>query len=143
VKLRVPTKLQHEKNDNASKKRKRQNESTHAATTQKNNDNASKKRKRQNESTDAAATRNVNNNSSRKRKRQRQQQNFSTMSHDEEMSHAIERAMKEAKQILHRTQNPTNPQSHRAIVCIICDQFNYWYRENSQTFKLPDFSTHQ
>ena len=101
-------------NNNASKKRKRQNESTDAAATQKNNDNASKKRKRQNESTDTAATRNVNNNSSRKRRRQHQQQNFSTMSHDEEMSHAIERAMKEAKQILHRTQNPTNPQSHWA-----------------------------
>ncbi len=45
------------------------------------------------------------------------------MSHDEEMSHAIERLMNEAKQIFHRTQNPTNPQSHRAIVCIICDWF--------------------
>ncbi len=45
------------------------------------------------------------------------------MSHDEEMSHDIEHAMKEAKQILHRTQNPTNPQSHRAIVCILCDRF--------------------
>jgi hypothetical protein len=45
------------------------------------------------------------------------------MSHDEEMSHAIERAMKEARQILHRTQNPRNPQCHRAIVCIICDWF--------------------
>ncbi len=31
--------------------------------------------------------------------------------------------MKEAKQILHMTQKPTNPQSHRAIVCIICDRF--------------------
>ena len=39
------------------------------------------------------------------------------------MSHSIERAMKEAKQILHRTQDPTNPQRHRAIVCIICDWF--------------------
>ncbi len=45
------------------------------------------------------------------------------MSHDEEKSHAIECAMKEAKQIVHKTQNPTNPQSHRAIVCIICDRF--------------------
>ena len=31
--------------------------------------------------------------------------------------------MKEAKQILQRTQNPTNPHSHKAIVCIICDRF--------------------
>ncbi len=41
----------------------------------------------------------------------------------DEMPHAIEHAMKEAKQILHRTQHPTNPHSHKAIVCILCDQF--------------------
>ena len=41
----------------------------------------------------------------------------------DDMPHAIECAMKEAKQILHRTQHPTNPQSHKAIVCIICDRF--------------------
>jgi hypothetical protein len=37
----------------------------------------------------------------------------------DEMPHAIEHAMKEAKQILHRTQHPTNPHSHKAIVCIM------------------------
>jgi hypothetical protein len=115
VKLRVPTKLQHKKTS--------QKESTDAAATQKNKDNASKKRKRQNKSTDVAATQKNNDDASKKRRRQRQQQNFNTMYHDEEMSHAIECAMKEAKQILHRTQNPTNPQRHRAIVCIICDWF--------------------
>jgi hypothetical protein len=31
--------------------------------------------------------------------------------------------MKEAKRILHRTQDSANPHSHRAIVCIICDWF--------------------
>ncbi len=31
--------------------------------------------------------------------------------------------MKEAKQISHRTQYPAKPHCHRAIVCIICDQF--------------------
>jgi hypothetical protein len=39
------------------------------------------------------------------------------------MPHAIEHAMKEAKQILHKTQHPTNPHSQKAIVCIICDRF--------------------
>ncbi len=91
-------------------KRCHEAESTHKAATQKNNDNASKKRKCQNESTDAAATQKNNNNASKKRRCQCQQQNFNTMSHDEEISHAIKRAMKEAKQILHRTQNPTNHQ---------------------------------
>ena len=52
----------------------------------------------------------------RKRRRQCQLQ-------DDEMQNAIEHAMKEAKQMLQRTQNPTNPHSHRAIVCIICDLF--------------------
>ena len=82
MKLRVPTKLQHKKQRQCIKEKKHQNESTDAAATQKNNDNALKKRRRQ-----------------------RQQQNFNTMPHDEEISHAIERAMKEAKQILHKTRN--------------------------------------
>jgi hypothetical protein len=79
-------------------KRCREAESTHKAATRKNNYNASKKRKRQNESTDAAATQKNNDNASKKRRCQRQQQNFNTMSHDEEMSHAIKRAMKEANE---------------------------------------------
>jgi hypothetical protein len=35
----------------------------------------------------------------------------------------IDPATKEAKQYLHRTQDPANPHMHRAIVCIICDRF--------------------
>ncbi len=31
--------------------------------------------------------------------------------------------MKEAKQFLHRTQDPANPHMHKAIVCIIWDCF--------------------
>jgi hypothetical protein len=30
---------------------------------------------------------------------------------------------KEAKQFLHRTQDPANLHKHRAAVCIICDHF--------------------
>ena len=75
------------------------------------------KRSREAESTDKAAKRKDNNNASKKKKRHHQ------VSHDKEMSNAIERAMKEAKQILHRTQHTTNPHSHKAIVCIVCDRF--------------------
>ena len=41
----------------------------------------------------------------------------------EDMSNIIDRSTKEAKQFLHRTRDPANPQKHRAIVCIICDRF--------------------
>ena len=75
------------------------------------------KRSREAESTDKATKRKGNDNALKKKKCQHQ------VSHDKEMSNAIERAMKEAKQILHRTQHTTNPHSHKAIVCIVCDQF--------------------
>ena len=40
------------------------------------------------------------------------------------MSNVIDRATKEAKQFLQRTQDPAeDPHMHRAIVCIICNRF--------------------
>ena len=39
------------------------------------------------------------------------------------MTNVINRATKEAKQFLHRTRDPANPNMHRAPVCIICDRF--------------------
>ncbi len=39
------------------------------------------------------------------------------------MTNVINCATKEAKQFLHRTQDPRNPHKHRATVCIICDRF--------------------
>jgi hypothetical protein len=64
-----------------------------------------------------------NNNTSKKRKQHSWQHYVCTVSHDEEMTNAIKRSMKETKQILHRTQDPANPHCHRAIVCTICDWF--------------------
>jgi hypothetical protein len=76
------------------------------------------------ESHDTAATQKSNNNTSKKRKQQGWQHNVSTVCHNEEMTNAIKRSVKKAKQILHRTQDPANPHNcHRAIVCIICDWF--------------------
>jgi hypothetical protein len=40
------------------------------------------------------------------------------------MTNVIDHATKEAKQFLHRTQDPRNPHKHRATVCIICDHFS-------------------
>jgi hypothetical protein len=39
------------------------------------------------------------------------------------MTNLIDRATKEAKQFLHRTQDAANPHQHRATVCIICNHF--------------------
>ena len=39
------------------------------------------------------------------------------------MTNVINCATKEAKQFLHRTQDPANPNMHRATVCIICNHF--------------------
>ncbi len=75
------------------------------------------------ESHDTAATQRCNNNTSKKRKRHGWQHDVSTVCHWEEMTNAIKRSMKKAKQILHRTQEPANPHCHRAIVHIICDRF--------------------
>ena len=74
-------------------------ESSEKAATRTSNDKASKKRKRQSKSTDATFTQKVNESVVMKRRC------------IDEMPHSIERAMKEAKQILHRTQHPTNPHS--------------------------------
>jgi hypothetical protein len=60
----------------------------------------------------------------RKREEMRHQsQNDSRDCNGDNMTNIINCATKEAKQFLHRTQDPANPHKHRAIVCIICDRF--------------------
>ena len=44
-------------------------------------------------------------------------------SHSAMMKENIATAMKQAKQVLHRTKDESNPSRHRAHVCIICDCF--------------------
>jgi hypothetical protein len=111
------------KTNRENMKRCREAESPDKAATHVKTIRENMKRCHEAESPEAAVTRKTNNNASKKRKRQGQQQNFSTTSHNEEMTNAIKHSMKEVKKILHRTQHPTNPHSHRAIVCIICDRF--------------------
>jgi hypothetical protein len=58
----------------------------------------------------------------RKREEMRHQsQNDSRFCHAEDMTNVIDRATNEAKQFLHRTQDPINPHKHRATMYIICD----------------------
>jgi hypothetical protein len=97
--------------------------STDKVTTRKETNRENMKRCCVVESPQVAATRKSNDNAAKKKKRQGQQHNFTTVCHNEEMTNAIKHSMKEAKKILHRTQHPTNPHSHRAILCIICDRF--------------------
>ena len=44
-------------------------------------------------------------------------------SHSAFMKEAIAKAMKEAKQVLHRTRDENDPSRHKVPVCIICDCF--------------------
>ena len=101
----------------------RQDESTdeHVMRNKKNREHMSIFR--QDESPDASTVRKIIDKTSKKRKRQSCQQDAVNVHDDKEMKRSVERAIKEAKHILHRTQNNQVPHSHRAIVCIICDCF--------------------
>ena len=101
----------------------RQDESTdeHVMRSKKNREHMSIFR--QDESPDASTVRKIIDKTSKKRKRQSCQQDAVNVHDDKEMKRSVERAIKEAKHILHRTQNNQVPHSHRAIVCIICDCF--------------------
>ncbi len=60
----------------------------------------------------------------RKREEMRNQlQNDRRDCNGEDMTTVIDRAMKEARNFLHRTRDPANPHMHKAVVCIICDRF--------------------
>jgi len=46
-----------------------------------------------------------------------------SQSNREDMTNVVDNATKEAKQFLHRTQDPGNPHRHRTTVCILCNRF--------------------
>jgi hypothetical protein len=110
-------------NDKLRKKIFRNNESLDASTAKKEKDKLRKEGIRNNESPLSSAVRKIIDKTSKKRKRQSCQQDAVNVHDDKEMKRSVERAIKEAKNILHRTQNHQAPRSHRAIVCIICDCF--------------------
>ena len=95
-------------------------------------------RKRQNETEEQGAKRKKTKRDYIKRKREEmrhQSENDMRHCNGEDMSNVIDRATKEAKQFLHRTQDPENPPKHRAIVCIICDRFIIGTEKNPQTYQ--------
>jgi hypothetical protein len=83
-------------------------------------------KQRQTETEEQTDERKKTNRDNMRRKQEEMRHQFLNDSRDcngEDMTNVIDRATKEAKQSLHRTQNPANPHKHRAIVCIICDCF--------------------
>jgi len=57
------------------------------------------------------------------KRRKHEEMRHHSQSNREDMTNVIDRATKEAKQCLHRTQDPGNPHRHRATVCIeLCIQ---------------------
>jgi hypothetical protein len=90
-----------------------QNESPDASTAKMEKDNLNKKRIRDDESPDTSAVRKIKDKTPKKRKRQSCQQDAVNVHDDKEMKRSVERAIKEAKHILHRTQNHQAPHSAR------------------------------
>ncbi len=83
-------------------------------------------KQQQTETKEQTDARKKTNRDNMRRKREEMRHQFLNDSRDcnrEDMTNIIDCATKEAKQFLHRTQDPANPHKHRAIVCIICDRF--------------------
>ena len=108
--------------DKLRKKRCRDEESTEATAARQEEDKLNKKRCRQKESNEATAARRTKDNQAKKKKRQCQSQCKNDYNNNE-ANIVIQRLMKEAKHILHRTKDPDNPCRFKANVCIICDGF--------------------
>ena len=116
----------HNKTDRDRKVKQRQTETEAKGAKRKKTDRDRKTKKRQTETEEQGAKRRKTDRDfkSRKRKEMRHQsQNDRRDCNGQDMTNVINRAMKEARQFLHRTRDPANPHKHRAIVCIICDCF--------------------
>ena len=103
-------------------KRCRQQESYEATAARREEAKLMMKRRRQQESYEATAARRTKDNQAKKKKRQCQSQCKNDYNNNE-ANIVIQRLMKEAKHILHRTKDPDNPCRFKANVCIICDGF--------------------
>ena len=103
-------------------KRCRQQESYEATAARREEAKLMMKRRRQQESYEATAACRTKDNQAKKKKRQCQSQCKNDYNNNE-ANIVIQRLMKEAKHILHRTKDPDNPCRFKANVCIICDGF--------------------
>ena len=103
-------------------KRCREKESNEATAARREKDKLTKKRCREEESNEATAARRTKDKQAKKIKRQCNSQGNNDYN-NKEANIVIQRLMKEAKHILHRTKDPDNPCRFKANVCIICDGF--------------------
>ena len=103
-------------------KRCRQEESNEATAARQQKVKLLMKRCRQEESNEATAARRTKDKQAKKIKRQCNSQGNNDYN-NKEANIVIQRLMKEAKHILHRTKDPDNPCRFKANVCIICDGF--------------------
>jgi hypothetical protein len=132
---RMTTKIQTDSDEQGAKRkktncdsmmRKRQTETDEQGANCKKTNRDCITRKRQTESDEQGAKRKKTNRDCLRRKREElrhQSRNDSRDCNREDMTNVIDRATKEAKQFLHRTQDPAYPHNHRATVCILCDLF--------------------
>jgi len=109
--------------DKSRMKRTRDNLSADVRLVRNKGDESRMTRTRENLSADLRLVQKDNDKSRMKIIRQRLQPTINTVHDENEIKMSIERSIKEAKHILHRTKHPDNPNRHRAIVCVICDCF--------------------
>jgi hypothetical protein len=106
--------------------RTRQTETSHQAAKRKKTKWDCMKRQQQTETNEQDTQRKKTDHDFKRRKCEEMRhryQNDSKGCNGDDMTNTIDHATKEAKQFLHRTQDPANPHQHRATVCIICDCF--------------------
>ena len=108
--------------DKLNKKRCREKESYEVTAARREEAKLNMKRCREEESYEATAARRTKDNQAKKKKRKCQSQGNNDYNNNE-ANIVIQRLMKEAKHILHRTKDPDNPCRFKANVCIICDGF--------------------
>ena len=114
------------KTDSDSKRRKRDTEGNEQCAKRNKTKRDYMRRKRETEADDQCDKRKKTDRDSKRRQREEmrhQLQNYRRDCNKQDMTNVINRATKEAKQYLHRTQDAENPHMHRAIVCIVCDRF--------------------
>jgi hypothetical protein len=114
------------KTDCDRKTKQRQSETVEQNAKRNKTDRDRKTKQRQTETVEQGAKRNKTKRDCMRKKREEMRHQLQSDRRDcngQDMAIVIDCATKEAKQYLHRTQDPANPHMHRATVCIICDRF--------------------
>jgi hypothetical protein len=109
--------------EKSRKKRTRENLSADVRLVRNKGDKSRMKRTRENLNADLRLVQKDKDKSRMTIIRQGLQPTVNTVHDENDIKMSIERSIKEAKHILHRTKHPDNHNRHRSIVCVICDCF--------------------